>query len=313
MRPVIFSNFTNTFQKIFSINAKVNHKIKKIEFVLFCLLLFTGSNYYAQGFAPLQLGNVWVYDYGNGILGRAEIVDSSFFIDSIKYFGVAAGYFGNDRAVRLTEEDYLVMKEDSTFPEPLNEWIYYKKNAMLGDTWQVNYGHPVPAIYTITDTFPAFTFDTLVTGKLLNENFGLVEWDYVWTEEFGQLAQLNWLGEVQYYLKGCVINGKVYGDTTFIVVSVDDITSLLSYELFQNYPNPFNSSTIISFTIPGLSNVLLEVYNLLGEKIVTLIDEPLNAGKHSVHFEADDLPSGIYFYVLKEAKHIQTKKMLLIR
>ena len=86
-----------------------------------------------------------------------------------------------DNFIRLRNDSYYVSKEDSTFPEPLNERIYYKKNAQLGDTWQVNYGGAYPAVYTITDTFPAYTFDTLVTGKLLNENFGLVEWDYVCT------------------------------------------------------------------------------------------------------------------------------------
>jgi len=282
--------------------------------ILSTIIIFT-SFIKAQDFdfAPLQLGSIWVYEHQSGILIRGEVVYSSFIIDSIKYFGVAEGYFGNDRALRLTEENYFVMREDSTFPEPLNERIYYKKNAQLGDTWQVNYGHPVPAIYTITDTFPAYTFDTLVTGKLLNENFGLVEWEYIWTEEFGQLAQFDEFGETQYYLRGCVINGKVYGDTTFIVVSVNDVMTGLTYELFDNYPNPFNSSTIISFTIPEIDNVLLEVYNLLGEKIETLIDEQVNAGKHTVHFEAKDIVSGIYFYVLKATNYIQTKKMLLIR
>ena len=226
---------------------------------------------------------------------------------------MAEGYFGNDRALRLTGANYFVMKEDSTFPEPLNERIYYKKNAQLGDTWQINYGHPVPAIYTITDTFPAITFDTLVTGKLLNENFGLVEWDYVWTEEFGQLSQLNWLGELQYYLKGCVINGRVYGDTAFIVSGIDDITSFLSYELFYNYPNPFNPSTTIKYNIPTEGNVRLIVYNSLGEVVGELVNEWQSAGKYSVSFLRNNLSSGVYFYSLKYRDQVITRKMLLLK
>ena len=259
-------------------------------------------------FAPLQIGNVWVYQHQSGLLIRGEVVDSSFVIDSIKYFGIAEGYSGNDRALRLTDKNYFVMREDSSFPEPLNERIYYKRNAQLGDTWESNYG-----IYTITDTFPAYTFDTLVTGKLLNENFVLVEWDYVWTEEFGKLSALNWLGEVQYYLKGCVINGRVYGDTTFIISDVDDFSNKLSYELYNNYPNPFNSTTVIRFTIPESDYVLLEVYNSLGEKITTLVNEFTNSGNHSMQFEANNLASGVYLYVLRTSTYIQTKKMLLIR
>jgi hypothetical protein len=57
----------------------------------------------------------------------------------------------------------------------------------------------------------------------------------------------------------------------------------------------------------------MEVYNLIGEKIETLINEPVNAGKHSLHYEARDISSGIYFYVLRASNFIQTKKMVLIR
>ena len=269
--------------------------------VLFCEIIYGQIAY-----APIELGNIWVYKIYDGTLRRAEIVDSSIIIDSIKYYGVAFAYQKHySNAIRLREDDFYVIKEDSLFHEPLNERIYYKKNAQLGDAWN--------DIYTITDTFPTYTFDTLVTGKLLNENFGLVEWDYVWTEEFGQLAQYDWLGELQYYLKGCVINGRVYGDTTFIVSDVDDFSNKLSYELYNNYPNPFNSSTVIRFTIPEGDYILLEVYNSLGEKITTLINEFTNAGDHSVRFEANNLAGGVYLYVLRTSGYMQTKKMLLIR
>jgi hypothetical protein len=303
-------NNKNVVNKTKEIPMK-NMKLLSILYIASVFTCFIQAQSF--NFAPLKLGNIWVYEHQSGLLIRGEVVDSSFVIDSIKYFGLAEGYFGNDRALRFTGENYFVMKEDSSFPEPLNERIYYKKNAQLGDTWQVNYGLPVPAIYTITDTFPAYVFDTLVTGKLLNENFGLVEWDYIWTEEFGQLSQLNWLGELQYYLKGCVINGRVYGDTTFIVSSIDDITSFLSYELFQNYPNPFNSSTILTYTIPEGDYVLLEVYNSLGEKVDILVNDFIPAGKHSVMFVADKLTSGVYIYSLRTSSFRKTKKMLLLK
>ena len=86
--------------------------------ILSTIIIFT-SFIKAQDFdfAPLQLGNIWVYEHQSGILIRGEVVDSSFIIDSIKYFGLAEGYFGNDRALRLTEENYFVKREDSTYPE----------------------------------------------------------------------------------------------------------------------------------------------------------------------------------------------------
>ena len=273
------------------------------------LILIINCLMQAQEFAPIQLGNVWVYEFNNGTRYRSEIIDSSVMIDSIKYFGYGLNYNTQySKIIRLRNDDFYVIKEDSTFPEPLNERIYYKKNAKLWDTWDVN-----QVVYTITDTFPAYTFDTLVTGKLLNENFGLVEWDYVWIEEFGKLAMMDWQGEVKHYLRGCVINGKVYGDTTFIISGINDINYEMSYKLYNNYPNPFNSSTVIRFTIPESDYVLLEVYNSLGEKIKTLVNEFTNAGDHTIQFEANNLASGVYLYVLRTSGYMQTKKMLLIR
>lgn len=265
-------------------------------------------------FAPLSLGNVWVYEHFSGVRLRGQVIDTSFYIDTIKYFGLGEGYFGNDRALRLTEENYYVMKEDSTFPEYLNERKYYKQNAQLGESWEVNFSGGIFAVYTVTDTFPAYTFDTLVTGKMLNENFGLVEWDYVWTEEFGKLSALNWLGEVQYYLRGCVINGMVYGDTTFITVGVEDeIDESNPFYVAQNYPNPFNSSTIINFTLSEENNVVLELYNVIGEMIKVLVNGFISSGNHSVQLNAEELPSGTYYYVLRTPGYTETKKMLLIR
>jgi hypothetical protein len=288
--------------------------MKKINLLnIFILILVINGFIRAQEYAPLQLGNTWVYE-NTATRFRIEIVDTFVVIDSIQYFGTELNYQSQyTSAIRLRDDDFYVVREDSTFPEPNNERIYYKKNAQLGDTWQVNLSGGGTAIYTITDTFPAYTFDTLVTGKLLNENLGLVEWDYVWTEEFGRLAMLNWLGEVQHYLRGCVINGRVYGDTTFIVVSVDDVTSLLSYELYQNYPNPFNSSTVLTYTIPEGDYVLLEVYNSLGEKVDILVNDFIPAGKHSVMFVADKLTSGVYIYSLRTSSFRKTKKMLLLK
>ncbi len=204
------------------------------------------------------------------------------------------------------------MKEDSSFPEPLNERIYYKKNAQIGDTWQVNYGGTYPAIYTITDTIPAYIFDTLVTGKHLNENFGLVEWIYSWSEEFGKLAKFDWQGETQHYLVGCVIDGILYGDTT-LVTDVNDFDLDFSYNLYQNYPNPFNFSTNIRYSIPQSGRVSIKVFDLIGREVVTLLHSYQESGIYDVIFQADGLASGIYFYTLTSGNFMDTKKLILLK
>ncbi len=99
--------------------------------------------------------------------------------------------------------------------------------------------------------------------------------------------------------------------------------TLKSFELFQNYPNPFNPSTIIKYSIPSnmkreTSNVRLIVYDVLGNEIVTLVDEEKPAGIYEVEFSVRQnsilsLSSGIYFYQLKAGTFVQTRKMLMIK
>ena len=86
-----------------------------------------------------------------------------------------------------------------------------------------------------------------------------------------------------------------------------------SYELGQNYPNPFNPSTEISFALPKAGDVTLEVYNVLGQRVATLVDGAMDAGTHYVTFDADMYSSGVYFYRLSTNSFTETKKMLLLK
>lgn len=85
------------------------------------------------------------------------------------------------------------------------------------------------------------------------------------------------------------------------------------FSLQQNYPNPFNPSTSIVFSIKEYANVNLSVYNVLGQKITTLINEPMSAGFHNVQFNASNLSSGIYFYRLTAGNETKVMKMNLLK
>ena len=85
------------------------------------------------------------------------------------------------------------------------------------------------------------------------------------------------------------------------------------FNLSQNYPNPFNPSTKIEFSIPEASDVRLEVFNMLGQKVQTLKNERMAAGYYSVVFEAGGLSSGVYVYQLRMGNAILTKRMLLLK
>lgn len=94
----------------------------------------------------------------------------------------------------------------------------------------------------------------------------------------------------------------------------DDIAELPDQiKLLQNYPNPFNASTSISFELSQPGDITLTVYDLLGRKVSVLADGYLDAGSHSLIYNADELTSGIYFYNLKAGEYSETKSMILLK
>jgi hypothetical protein len=85
------------------------------------------------------------------------------------------------------------------------------------------------------------------------------------------------------------------------------------YELSQNYPNPFNPATTIGFDLKNDSYTRMIVYNALGEQVANLVNTVLAAGRHSVVFDASQLPGGIYLYRLDAGAFVQVKKMTLLK
>ena len=92
-----------------------------------------------------------------------------------------------------------------------------------------------------------------------------------------------------------------------------DFKRINEYSLAQNYPNPFNPSTEINFSLAKSGNVTLKVYNILGSEMTTLANNFLDAGKHSVQFDAKDYTSGVYFYTIKADNYTSTLKMILMK
>jgi hypothetical protein len=93
----------------------------------------------------------------------------------------------------------------------------------------------------------------------------------------------------------------------------DDRGATSSYSLSQNFPNPFNPATVISYQISTAGDVTLKVYDLLGREVKTLVNERQNAGSHSVTFDANTLPSGVYFYRLESGTYAEVKKLVLLK
>jgi len=86
-----------------------------------------------------------------------------------------------------------------------------------------------------------------------------------------------------------------------------------AFNLHPNYPNPFNPTTIINYELPNTTNIDLSVYNLLGQKIVTLVSGQQTAGYHSIEWDASNLSAGAYFIKLQANEFVQIKKSILLK
>ncbi len=116
-------------------------------------------------------------------------------------------------------------------------------------------------------------------------------------------------GNVQYRLKQIDINGA-YGYSKVVAINVDAPNALI---LEQNYPNPFNPTSIIRYEIPQTGFVKISVYDGLGKEIRVLVNEEKSPGHYEIIFDAKELASGIYFYTIRTADFIQSKKMIILR
>ncbi len=118
-------------------------------------------------------------------------------------------------------------------------------------------------------------------------------------------------GKYQYRLKMIDLDGTYeYSNVTEVEIGVP-----VAFGLSQNYPNPFNPTTTIKFGVPNTSNVKLELFNILGEKIATLIDKEMEAGYHNYQFSIVNyqLTSGVYIYKLQSGEFAQSRKFLLMK
>jgi hypothetical protein len=106
---------------------------------------------------------------------------------------------------------------------------------------------------------------------------------------------------------------EIYGVPKATGVENSNSTIPAKYSLYQNYPNPFNPATSIKFDIPNAGETSLVVYNILGQKVATLLQQEMKAGSYTLRFDASKLSSGIYFYSLKSGNFVTTKKMILLK
>lgn len=136
------------------------------------------------------------------------------------------------------------------------------------------------------------------------------------------LGDLHGVSELQLTLKGRLGDGEEFTARDCIVIRpkegagsgpIDGAGIPDDFTLIGNYPNPFNPVTKINFGLPKASHVTIDVYNILGQKVVTLLNERRPAGYHSVSWYASDASSGVYLYILKADGFSDKRKMLLLK
>ena len=120
-----------------------------------------------------------------------------------------------------------------------------------------------------------------------------------------RLKQIDTDGKFTYYHETVRVNG-------FGITDVEDMIPT-EFTLNQNYPNPFNPSTTISYGLKSASDVQLTVYNVLGQKVTTLVNQKQQAGKYQVQFDASNLASGTYIYKISAGEFVSVKKLLLMK
>ena len=113
---------------------------------------------------------------------------------------------------------------------------------------------------------------------------------------------------------GNVEQSKISADTYTIITGVKSPEELpKKFALYQNYPNPFNPITTIKYDLPTSQHVIIKIYNLLGQEVITLVDEVQEPGYKYLRVDASNFASGLYFYRINAGKFAEVKKMLLMK
>lgn len=156
-------------------------------------------------------------------------------------------------------------------------------------------------------------------GYRVDENgtyLGNFDSTYALNDKFQKIIGIGWYSFNNYKLKPRSAEDVIGYQPSR--VAQQDKQLALSYELRQNYPNPFNPATTIRYRIAKSEPVELTIYNLMGQKIRTLVNEVQSAGAHLAHWDGRNgqgqlVGSGVYFYSLKAGNFIHTRKMILLR
>ena len=215
-------------------------------------------------------------------------------------------------------------KDNGEFRNIANHYLMFDESGKLQKEIKSRIFDPTDSVWT--DTLEIlFSYDEY--NKILS--MGEETWFRYNTD--GNLDTLAFLHTMGLYLEGRAILVDSYGNSlalpdyvgicTFYYSKLDsnatDIKesklSNKTFTLYQNYPNPFNPTTTITYSLPKSSMVTLKIYDLLGREVTTLVNEEKHSGTYKVTWNAQNIPSGVYFYRLTAGAYSQVNKMILMK
>ena len=281
-------------------------------------------------------GETWVetvINYTGNFNGTSAIV--SFAASGNTYLATLEG----DGAIISTDAGLNWTLKNSTSSI---DWIYKINNDIWGFTlfagiykynlstneWENNFlpgsfYKPISIATNGTQLISSFSGFLTSDTRYYSSNNNGTSWSELTTETIGLgnkiLSPYALAVNSSYYFAAYwrTVSGTITSSVYRLPLTTTSLTSEKSipnsYHLSQNYPNPFNPSTTISWQLAASSFVTLKVHNVLGKEVAALVNEEVQAGMHSVNFDASHLSSGIYFYTLKTNSFMQTKKMILLR
>ncbi|MBN2789362.1 MAG: T9SS type A sorting domain-containing protein [Candidatus Delongbacteria bacterium] len=203
----------------------------------------------------------------------------------------------------------LITLGTGTYSDGLYEVSY--NDTVITGIELIDYIFEANLIYEYTDSYivsdkngSGLTIVPKETGIARNHNHGL-EIDSIYC--FSTIKDLD----TPNFLIGT--NNGVYMCTGTTSIDPDMIGSISSYKLHQNYPNPFNPVTTISFDLNKTGNVKLTVFNFNGQVVKELVNDKMDAGYHTINFNAEGMNSGIYFYTLEVGNTKYARNMILVK
>jgi hypothetical protein len=235
-------------------------------------------------------GGTWEDEVGSGTDGNRVLtlspVNEAIILNSV--------FFNNDETlIEIPERVTLLSPEnEATDVELFPEFLWMESEGAASYHYQLSYNQGFENILYERD-------DVTETSLSLEDELGYL------TEYYWRVRAVNTVGMSDW--------SDVFSFITIQSTSTETESYPIAFELNQNYPNPFNPVTIIQFEVPQAGDILIEVYNLSGQKVATLQKGVVQAGVHKIRFNGSRLSSGVYMYRMKTDEQTFIRKMTLIK